>query len=178
MDWRRYAWAAAATLLAGGAFAEDKPSGAGHPQAQPAPAESSGGDVKKKAGEIISQPARDIGASKTEIPPVLVAAVKDPYTLSGLKTCRQLAAAVSDLNAVLGPDFAAGAELKENRTAKLAEAGGKTVVNSILPFRGLVREISGAAPAERSLDAAIDAGYARRGFLRGVHRKQGCKTAF
>ena len=56
----------------------------------------------------------------------------------------------------------------------LAEAGGKTIVNTIIPFRGLVREISGAAPAERRLAAAIDAGFARRGFLRGTALARRC----
>jgi hypothetical protein len=176
--WRTgLASAAALCAIAGAALAQDKPA-AGRSEAQPPQTESSGGEARRKAGDILSQPARDVGVSKTEIPPVLVEAAKDPYTLTGLKTCRQLSAAVKDLNAALGPDFQAGAEVRENKAAKLAEAGGKTVVNSILPFRGLVREISGAAPAERSLNAAVDAGYARRGFLRGVHRKQGCKTGF
>ena len=52
---------------------------------------------------------------------------------------------------------------------------GRTVVNSLIPFRGLVREISGAAPAERRLNAAIQASFARRGFLRGVATGRGCK---
>ena len=133
----------------------------------------------QKAGEIVTQPARDVGVSKKEIPPVLVKASEDPYGLKGVKTCKQLAAAITELNDVLGPDFVASDEpKKENRAGKLAEAGGKMVVNSLLPFRGLVREISGAAPAQRRLNAAIDAGYARRGFLRGVHKARRCKTTF
>ncbi len=43
--------------------------------------------------------------------------------------------------------------------------------------RGLVREVSGAAPAERRKNAAIDAGYARRGYLRGVYETRRCKPA-
>ena len=140
---------------------------------------SSTDEARRKAGEIITQPVRDVGVSKPDIPPVLAEAVKDPYSLQGLKTCRQLSAAVTALNAELGPDYAAGGvPPKENRGAKIAEAGGKTVVNSLIPFRQLVREISGAAPAKRSLDAAVDAGLARRGFLRGVHRQRGCRTPF
>lgn len=133
---------------------------------------------RKKSLEIGTQPARDVGVMKREIPPILEAASQDPYTLKGLKTCKQLAAEVTSLNAVLGEDYKTGNEYKENRTGKLAEAGGKTVINAIIPFRGLVREVTGAAPADRRLNAAVDAGYARRGFLRGVHVKQGCKTKF
>jgi hypothetical protein len=89
-----------------------------------------------------------------------------------------LSAALAAHNEALGPDFVPGGAGKENRGAKLAEAGGKTVINSLIPFRQLVREISGAAPAQRSLNAAVDAGLARRGFLRGVHLRQRCRTPF
>lgn len=132
----------------------------------------------KRAIDIGSQPARDVSLMKREVPPVLEQALADPYSLKGLKTCVRLAGEVRALNEALGPDYIVGDEVKENRAGKLAEAGGRTVINSIIPFRSLVREISGAAPAERHMNAAVDAGLARRGFLRGVHYKQGCRTKF
>ncbi len=136
------------------------------------------GEARKKAVDIGSQPARDIGASKREIPPILEKAFNDPYSLKGLKTCKAIAGEVTQLNAVLGADYSVGNEYTENRGGKLAEAGGKAIINSIIPFRGLVREVTGAAPADRHMNAVVDAGLARRGFLRGVHLKQGCKTRF
>lgn len=153
-----------------------------HAQTKPpaTPDEPSGrwGEARQKAIDIGSQPARDVGMSKREIPPVLVKAFDDPYSLKGLKTCKALAAEVKSLNTTLGPDYVVGNTYEENRGGKLAEAGGKTIINSIIPFRGLVREVTGAAPADRQMNAAVDAGLARRGFLRGVHLKQGCKTKF
>lgn len=155
---------------------------AAHAQVKPpaTPDEPGGrwGEAKKKAVDIGSQPARDVGMSKREIPPILEKAFADPYSLKGLKSCASLAKEVRDLNAVLGPDYAVANEYQENRAGKLAEAGGKAIINSIIPFRGLVREVTGAAPADRHMNAAVDAGLARRGFLRGVHLKQGCKTRF
>jgi hypothetical protein len=161
-----------ALLLAGTAQAQMKPPSK--------PDEPSGrwGEVKKKATDIGSQPVRDVGMSKREIPPILEKAFNDPYSLKGLKTCVSLANEVKTLNEVLGPDYVVGNEYTENRGGKLAEAGGKAIINSIIPFRGLVREVSGAAPADRHMNAVVDAGLARRGFLRGVHLKQGCKTRF
>lgn len=142
------------------------------------PGESGWDEARKKSVEIGTQPVRDVGIAKRKIPPILVKAQDDPYSLKGLKTCKALAAEVASLNAVLGEDYTVGNELKENKAGKLAEAGGKSVVNAIIPFRGIVRELSGAAPADRRLNAAVDAGLARRGFLRGVHARQGCKTRF
>jgi len=132
------------------------------------------GDTVKRGGEIVSQPARDVGAAPTKIPPVLLAAYADPYGLTGLGSCRKLRQEIDNLTGALGPDFTIRKERKENRAGKLAEAGGKTIVNAFIPFRGLVREISGAAPAQRRLNAAIDAGFARRGFLRGVAYSRKC----
>ena len=132
--------------------------------------------VRDSAGRIASQPVKDVGVVRTNFPPVLLAAREDPYSLNGIKTCRQISAAFAELSEALGPDFAAGPAKKENRAGKLAEAGGQTVVNSLIPFRGLVREITGAAPAQRRLNSAIDAGYARRGFLRGLHTARRCRT--
>lgn len=132
-------------------------------------------ETLKKAGDIASQPARDVGASNKEIPPVLQNAVEAPYAMPKNRTCKGLNTAILELNEVLGPDFAMGKEANENKTSKIAEAVGKTIVNSIIPFRGLVREISGAAPAERRLEAAIATGIARRGYLRGLATAKACK---
>lgn len=167
-------------LLAAGssAYAQNRPA---DPKPKDPPEETSPGwmsETRKKAVEIGSQPTRDVGITRRDIPPILEKAHDNPYSLKGLKTCKQLAAEVTALNEVLGPDYIVGNEVKESRAGRLAAASGRTVVNSIIPFRGLVREISGAAPAERRLNAAIDAGYARRGFIRGVHVKQGCRTKF
>lgn len=133
-------------------------------------------EVRDSAGRIASQPARDVGAVKTRIPPVLEAAAENPYDMKGLVNCRKIAAAFHALTDVLGPDFKPGEVKKENRAGKLAEAGGQSVVNGFIPFRGLIREVTGAAPAQRRLNHAIDAGHARRGFLRGLYTGRKCRA--
>jgi hypothetical protein len=173
-----------ALAAAAAAFAQPAPN-TPPPAAQPAPyAPGERGrevlekadEVLGKAGKIVTQPARDVGASKVEIPPILVAAAEKPYDLAGLSTCQGLSDEVARLTEVLGPDFDAKRAEGENKSVQVAEAGGKAVMNSLIPFRGLVREVSGAAPAQRALNAALDAGLARRGYLRGVHHARGCKT--
>jgi hypothetical protein len=126
-------------------------------------------------GRIAAQPVHDVDASRTKIPPVLEAASADPYSLVGARTCAQITRNIAELTDALGPDFESGAARKENKAGKLAEAGGKTIVNAIIPFRGLVRELSGAAPAQRRLNDAVDAGLARRGFLRGLQNARRCR---
>jgi len=128
-----------------------------------------------KAGEIAIQPVRDVGINKREIPEVLLRSADDPYATNTVRTCAQISSAMRELNDVLGPDYEPGRATRANRVGRLAEAGGKTVVNAFIPFRGLVREVSGAAPAERRYNAALDAGLVRRGFLRGLAVAKGCK---
>lgn len=128
----------------------------------------------EKAAEIATQPARDVGMAKPEIPPPLVRATEDPYSLSSTASCTELTTAIAELNEHLGPDYLLAAQREENRAGKIAEAGGKTIVNTIIPFRGLVRELSGAAEAQRRYADAVDAGYARRGFLRGLQIARTC----
>jgi len=143
------------------------------------PAPQSTRDEKRKetiddTKDVVSQPAKDVGLAKNKIPPSLVEASNAPYSLAGLKTCRQIADAVLVLDAALGPDYSAGGP---NNKMSVGKAAGGAVVNSLIPFRGVVREVSGAAAADRRLTAATQAGFARRGFLRGVHQTRGCKEA-
>lgn len=156
-------------MLPGAALAQD--------QAKQAPEkqEKRRDDTLDKAGTIASQPVRDVGLDKDEIPPILLKAMDNPYAPPPSRTCKGLNTSLAELNAVLGEDFTAGAAANENRTGKIAEAVGKTIVNSLIPFRGLVREISGAAPAQRRLQAAVTAGIARRGYMRGQAAAKGCK---
>jgi hypothetical protein len=132
-------------------------------------------DTGKEAGHIASQPARDVGVQKVQIPPAVQKAAAAPYSLAGLGSCVQLGKEIHALNDALGPDYAGPVTLHENKAGKLAAEGGQTLINTLIPFRGLVREVSGAAPAERRLDADIKAAFARRGFLRGVATARKCR---
>lgn len=126
----------------------------------------------QSTGQIITQPARDVGLQKTNIPPLLAEASNNPYSLSGAGNCAQIARSIDELTKIIGRDFSTSpAQNKRN----LAKIGGAAVVNSLIPFRGLVREVSGASASERRLSSAVDAGFARRGFLRGLQSARKCR---
>ncbi len=163
-----------ATLLAPlPALAQNRP--VDPPPAQPTdPDDSKTKKTIDDAKDVASQPVKDVGVDKTKIPPSLEAAAADPYSLAGLNTCAKIANAVRVLNAALGPDYNAGGPNDKTSTGK---AVGSAVVNSLVPFRGLVREASGAAAADRRYAVAVQAGFARRGFLRGVSQTRGCTDA-
>ena len=144
------------------AFAQNQPGQASRSNFQAA---------KAVATDIATQPVRDVGLMKTRVPPLLQQVQKDPYSLDGLSDCAQLDAAIGELNQLLGPDYVPNPDPKHSRRIRVT---GNTVAGLIVPVRGIVREVSGAAPAQRQLEAAIDAGLARRGFLRGVRTARQC----
>ena len=91
---------------------------------KPAQEQEKKDDTLDKAGKIATQPARDVGLDKDQIPPVLTKAVENPYAAPASRSCKGLNASLGELNAVLGADFTVGKEANENRTGKIAEAVG------------------------------------------------------
>ena len=124
------------------------------------------------AMDIAKTPINDLNISKDPIPAMLVAAQERPYSLAGLSRCSNLIKEVEQLDSILGPDI----DLPEEERKRISAGRvGKWVVSSFIPFRGLIREVSGANDHERKFRAAIQAGIARRGFLKGVGSAKGCK---
>lgn len=130
------------------------------------------GDRDPSAIDVAKTPITDLNVGRdNEIPPLLTAAVVDPYALKGLRTCRQLIGEVQALNDVLGPDI----DLPQAERDRISSGRmAKSVVASFIPFRGLIREISGANDQDRRVQTAIQAGLTRRGFLKGVGAARRC----
>ncbi|MEO1729131.1 MAG: hypothetical protein AAFR64_00170 [Pseudomonadota bacterium] len=129
-------------------------------------------DVANDVKDVAETPLEDVGLSKEDIPEVLIDAAKAPYSSEGLSTCNALVAEIAKLDEALGEDYdTAGAK----GTGINAKGTAKSVVGSIIPFRGLVREVSGAAGNARESSAARMAGMVRRGYLKGLGQARGCK---
>ena len=139
------------------------------------------GEKERPAGEMmgdaVTQPLSDANLKRREVPPALLAIRDNPYALDGIRTCRQLIAEVVKLDAVLGPDLdqidiAPGARKRREGAANVA--GG--LISSLIPFRFLIREISGANRSDQEFRANIYAGVVRRGFLKGVGQQRRCRA--
>jgi hypothetical protein len=139
--------------------------------AKPADAPKPINEKDVSATDVAATPANDLNLRKTAIPQLLLDAQDDPYTLARMARCTQIAAAVIELDELLGDDVdvaqAKGRKLQAGRVAQ-------SVVGSFIPFRGVIREVSGANSQDRKLQAAIVAGTARRSFLKGVGQQRGC----
>jgi hypothetical protein len=124
------------------------------------------------AKEVAKTPLRDLNIDARDIPEVLKAAVRDPYATADLTSCDALVSTIAELDRELGADY----DIAEDDGEKRISEGriGQSVVGSIIPFRGLVREATGAAEADRNLRAAYTAGMVRRSFLKGWGLGRGC----
>lgn len=112
-----------------------------------------------------------------EAPAKLVAIQSDPYSLAGLGKCSAIIREVTELNDVLGPDV--NETVDKDREKKREETAGRvagSLAGSIIPFRGLIGEVTGANAERRRYALAVYAGTVRRGFLKGVGLQRGCKA--
>ncbi len=125
------------------------------------------------AGDVATTPLSDLNLKKDEIPAVLITAREKPYNLGGMTRCTAISAEIAQLDAVLGDDI----DLTRDDGGSNISVGtaAQSLVRSLIPFGGLIRELSGAGSQERKWNEAIYAGSARRAFLKGIGQQRGCK---
>lgn len=121
--------------------------------------------------DIAMTPLTDLNLARDPIPELLLAAYAAPYASDGLDDCGELGGEIARLDAVLGPDFDVADEQREQVSlGRIA----KSAVGSFIPFRSILREVTGVADHERDFEAAIVAGLIRRGYLKGLGEQKGC----
>ena len=128
-----------------------------------------------------SAPLVDLNLLKTKIPEVLLAAQRAPYAAPTELTCEGLAIEILRLDAVLGEDLdgppAVKDSLLEKGRAELDDAAIGAVrssAESLIPFRGWIRKLSGAERVSHQVTKCIAAGIVRRAYLKGLGQGRGC----
>ena len=122
-------------------------------------------------------PLHEMNLVGQKIPPVLLAALADPYASPSPLTCDTLADAVDTLTVALGPDFD---NLPPAERKKLTESGGlglqlaNSAAGSLLPFHGYIGYLTGATKRDQLIMRALNAGSARRAYLKGLGEAQRC----
>lgn len=120
--------------------------------------------------DVARTPLEILNIDPEDIPQVLVEAVANPYASDTLSGCAAINIEIARLTRVLGPDFDTLAKQEGLTPEKVAQGA----IGSLIPFRGIIREVTGAANRQRSLETAILAGSTRRGYLKGLGYSQGC----
>ena len=134
--------------------------------------------VKRESVQgAVTTPLRDLNVSRTDIPEVLLQAMTDPYARPPRNAgCRTLIVMVRPLDDALGPDIdqiPPDPESIVNRNTALGTAAD-VATGALIPFRGVVRTLSGAENHDKLVQAAIVAGHTRRAYLKGLGEARGC----
>ncbi|MEM7779103.1 MAG: hypothetical protein AAF697_01785 [Pseudomonadota bacterium] len=123
--------------------------------------------------DIARTPLDVLNIDPEDIPQVLVEATLNPYATEGLDSCNAIVVQVARIDTVLGYDFDIAIDEEGRRISRGRVA--QSVVGSFIPFRGIVREVSGARKRQSEVNEAITAGMVRRGFLKGLGMERGCE---
>ena len=92
-----------------------------------------------------------------------------------MQSCQGLSSAITGLDDALGDDIdVAYAKSGQEKAGNSVGSVAKSVIGSFIPFRGIIREVSGANAQERDWQRALYAGSVRRAFLKGVGEQRGC----
>jgi hypothetical protein len=139
-------------------------------------------EPKDTLADAATSPLEDLNIKRVEIPEVLKRAVQSPYDLEGLNRCERIAEEIGRLDGALGPDLdEAPPPDHRTRAQKIGSAAHSAAVSAvrerahgILPFRGWLRQLTGAERHDRAVRAAVEAGRIRRGYLKGVGMRMDC----
>lgn len=137
-------------------------------------------DAQTRIGAMVNQPFADLNISGTEIPPLLQRAAAAPYAEPAKIDCDSLRARIDSLSAILGPDIAStksdadGAILSEQSAGDAVWGAAQSAASGWIPFRGVIRFVTGADRHDRRVAAAIVAGFVRRAYLKGMRAHLSC----
>jgi hypothetical protein len=100
-----------------------------------------------------------------------------PYASPTALSCNGIAAEIDTLNKVLGSDVDEVVLDAKGRpkTSIDAWAMAQNAAGGFIPFRGVVRQVSGAEARFQEMKQAILAGFVRRGYLKGMRSQLGCQ---
>lgn len=119
-------------------------------------------------------PLQDFNFKRGELPDVLLAAMAETYAEPPAPGCAGLVDEIAALDRVLGEDLdlrPATGEAEGMMVRALVQA-----IRGMIPYRGVLRFVTGANRRERLVAAAIAAGSVRRGYLKGLGEARGCEA--
>ncbi|MES2895096.1 MAG: hypothetical protein V4759_03625 [Pseudomonadota bacterium] len=119
-------------------------------------------------------PLRDVNIMRDEVPKSLTGAQEAPYLDPQKASCAELAAMIAPLEAALGPDRGDGAAPPKSGGRSMVLGALADVTRDVIPFRGVVRRLSGASRQDQKVREAREAGQLRRAYLKGFASANGC----
>lgn len=119
-------------------------------------------------------PLEDVNLKRDKIPEEFQG-IKNPYEVDIEISCDAIAAEVERLTAVLGRDWDVPPPDKEGLSTRAADGASTAFLDTVagtasgvIPFRGVVRTVTGANSHARKVRKAYERGSHRRTFLKGI----------
>ncbi len=131
-------------------------------------------------------PLKDLNLAREDIPALLLE-IKNPYAVNKDASCDDIKAQIGALDEVLGPDWDIPKdgnvdEDEETLSDIAAEETSDSLLDAvaseagaIVPYRSLVRRVTGARRYQKKVKNAFDRGRHRRTYLKGLGLMKSCE---
>jgi len=125
-----------------------------------------------KMGRMGRSALGDFNFGRDNIPEVLLRAVDHTYSPLATRDCATLGTEILALDSILGPDIdlLKAADKKHEYVSNVVVGA----IRGMVPFRGVLRVLTGADRRDRRIAEAIVAGITRRGYLKGLGEAKSC----
>jgi hypothetical protein len=132
---------------------------------------------RAKTRELVKQPLKDLNVVRDLIPEALMKAKADPYAKPQEASCHTVRIEIYELDYALGEDLDAGTATDDSLSKKLANETynlARGAASGLIPYRGILRRVTGAEKHARAINEALLAGAVRRSYLKGFGESLGC----
>jgi hypothetical protein len=150
------------------------------PQAPRKTAEERMDQARRGMADAAIAPLKDVGLVRPNVP-LTLQDLRYPYDVASLGgSCVHVSYELGRIDAALGPESyqpKARTKLSERGMDEATEGASdlmRGATTGVIPFRGVVRNVSGAEKAARDAARARQLGEMRRAFLRGYGAALGC----
>lgn len=130
--------------------------------------------------EAALSPLEDVNLRRAKIPETFKT-IKNPYKVDAEITCEMIAKEVTLLDAELGRDWDIPPPDKKGLSDRAADGASTAFLDTIassasglIPYRGIVRTVTGANSHATKVRKAYERGSHRRTFLKGMGYVKGC----
>ncbi len=131
-------------------------------------------------GDAASAPLTDLNLKRKKIPDLLKT-IRNPYNVDTNISCEEIAVRVEALTDILGRDWDIPPPDKKSLDERAADGASTAFLDSVasgasglIPFRSVVRTVTGANYYQRKVLKAYERGSHRRTFLKGLGLMKDC----
>jgi len=131
-------------------------------------------------GDAALSPLEDVNLKRAKIPEKFKE-IRNPYLVDVQTDCEQIGKEVMSLDVLLGRDWDIPPPDKKGMSDRAADGASTAFLDAVssgasglIPYRGIVRTVTGANSHATKVRKAYERGSHRRTFLKGIGLAKGC----